>query len=163
MQTILVIEDDPEILDNICDLLDGEGFNAIPASNGLQGIDEALTHVPDLIISDVMMPEIDGYGVIEEIRKHPSTSTIPFVFLTAMADKKDHRRGMNTGADDYLTKPFLADDLLKAIKIRLEKQALIDHSAEARMEDLRTNISRIIPHEFSDTFASNYRVFTNIT
>ncbi len=148
MNTILVIEDDLNILDNICDLLEGEGYHVLAAKNGLEGIHEALVNIPDLIICDVMMPDIDGYGVIEELRKHPTTATIPFIFLTALSDLQDHRKGMNTGADDYLTKPFRADDLLTTIAIRLDKQEILNRSSESKLKQLRSSISRIIPHEF---------------
>ena len=148
MQSILVIEDDLSILDNIRDLLEEEGYHVLTAHNGLEGIHEALVNIPDLIISDVMLPEIDGYGVIEELRKHPTTATIPFIYLSAMSDLKDHRRGMNTGADDYLTKPYRVDDLLQAITIRLDKQEMLNQSSENKLKELRSNISRIIPHEF---------------
>ena len=125
MKKILVIEDEPAVRANILELLELEDFYGIGAENGLIGIVWALEHLPDLIICDVMMPELDGYGVLTTLREEPLTATIPFIFLTAKADKTDLRQGMELGADDYLTKPFTDTELLKAIAARFEKQAAI--------------------------------------
>ncbi len=125
MKKILVIEDEPAVRANILELLELEDFYGIGAENGLIGIVWALEHLPDLIICDVMMPELDGYGVLTTLREEPLTATIPFIFLTAKADKSDLRQGMELGADDYLTKPFTDTELLKAIAARFEKQAAI--------------------------------------
>lgn len=123
MKKILVIEDEKLVREGILELLEAEHFWAIGAENGLLGIQLAQEHCPDLIICDVMMPGLDGYGVLEVLRQQLNTVLIPFIFLTAKAEKLDFRQGMALGADDYLTKPFLSTDLLTAIATRLAKQA----------------------------------------
>lgn len=134
MTTILVIEDEPETLDNLVLMIEMEGFRAVRASNGRDGIDAALREAPDLILCDVSMPELDGYGVLERLRADPRTVGCPFIFLTAKGDKKDLRTGMNLGADDYLTKPASAEDLLEAIHVRLERHHEKEEAALARVE-----------------------------
>ena len=125
MLKILVIEDDPDVRSNILDLLEAEDYDAIGAENGLLGALWAQENLPDLIISDVMMPEIDGHEVLRALQHNPETASIPFIFLTALADKTDIRLGMELGADDYLTKPFTRDQLLGAISSRLNKHAML--------------------------------------
>ncbi|MEY3298625.1 MAG: hypothetical protein RLZZ597_1885 [Cyanobacteriota bacterium] len=125
MTKILVIEDNKSIQDNIKEILELEGFQVITADNGLLGVLMARAEHPNLIICDVVMPELDGYGVLEQLRQDSTTATIPFIFLTAKAEIPDLRQGMDLGADDYLTKPFAPSDLRKAVTMRLEKQALM--------------------------------------
>ena len=120
MPKILVIEDEPQMRRNILTILDMEGFDALGAENGRLGLEMVHTHKPDLILCDVMMPELDGYGVLKALRADPVTAETPFVFLTAKGERGDFRAGMNLGADDYLTKPVVLDDLLKAIHVRLK-------------------------------------------
>lgn len=121
MKKILVIEDEELVRNNILEILDTVDFRVIGACNGGIGVQLAEEHLPDLILCDVMMPELDGYGVLEALRNNPVTATIPFIFLTAKGDKTDIRQGMNLGADDYLTKPFRRKELLGAIEARLIK------------------------------------------
>lgn len=123
MTKVLIIEDDKSVQDNVIDILELEGFSVIFADNGLLGVLMARAERPDLIICDIMMSELDGYGVLEQLRQDATTSTIPFIFLTAKAETPDLRQGMELGADDYLTKPFTPLELRKAITIRLEKHA----------------------------------------
>ena len=123
MKKILIIEDEPEMRRNLTTILRHENFHPLAAANGRVGIALARNEKPDLILCDVMMPEVDGYGVIAALRADPDTVTIPFIFLTAKGEKPDIRAGMNLGADDYLTKPVLKADLLEAIRSRLERQA----------------------------------------
>ncbi len=125
MTKILVIEDEYSVRENIIELLEAEDFETIGAANGQVGIKLALTEVPDLILCDLMMPELDGYGVLTNLRQEPITATIPFIFLTAKSTKTDFRQGMELGADDYLTKPFTRAELLSAIDGRLQKQATL--------------------------------------
>ncbi|HEY9876289.1 MAG TPA: response regulator [Candidatus Obscuribacterales bacterium] len=148
MKKILVIEDEKTILRNILELLQEEDFEVISSDNGADGIQMAKEQVPDLILCDVMMPGLDGYEVLKQVRQYPLTATIPFIFLTALSDKAHLRQGMELGADDYLTKPCMPDELLRAIATRLEKQAAIHKQSEQKMHELRSSISSSLPHEF---------------
>jgi DNA-binding response OmpR family regulator len=121
MKRILIIEDEPEMLRNLTTILRLEKFRPLFAENGRLGVDLAKTQKPDLILCDVTMPGLDGYGVIAALRADTETVTIPFIFLTANAEKLDIRAGMNLGADDYITKPVAKADLLAAIRSRLER------------------------------------------
>jgi DNA-binding response OmpR family regulator len=123
MKKILVIEDDRVIRENILKLLKAEGFDVTGAENGALGLNAAVSSLPDVILCDVMMPQLDGYGVLAALRSHPVTATVPFVFLTGKADRSEVRQGMELGADDYLTKPFTKAELVGAISSRLKKQA----------------------------------------
>jgi DNA-binding response OmpR family regulator len=125
MKKILVIEDEQIIRENILKLLKAEGFDVTGAENGSQGLYAAVSNVPDVIICDVMMPELDGYGVLVALRSNPVTATVPFVFLTGKAERSEMRQGMELGADDYLTKPFSKAELVGAISSRLKKQEAV--------------------------------------
>ncbi len=125
MTKILIIEDEEAVRENILDLLEAEDFETIGAANGRIGVNLAISEVPDLILCDMMMPQLDGYGVLTILRQDPTTATIPFIFLTAKSAKSDFRQGMNMGADDYITKPFTRAELLSAIINRLEKHATL--------------------------------------
>ena len=116
MTKILVIEDDKPILDNLVDMLTMEDFDVIYADNGLEGINLAIAEIPDLILCDIMMPQVDGYYVLNSLRSNHLTKSIPFMFLTAKADIVFVRQGIQMGANQYLTKPFTRNELLKAIK-----------------------------------------------
>ncbi len=148
MTRVLVIEDDKNIRGDILELLEGEGFGASGAGNGLAGVAAARADLPDLILCDIMMPGLDGFGVLDELSQDPVTATIPFIFLTAMADKSDVRRGMELGADDYLTKPVGQAELLKAIEARLAKRAALDTKFQKKLQDLRDTLAFSLPHEF---------------
>ncbi|GAB4383451.1 MAG: hypothetical protein Kow00121_45330 [Elainellaceae cyanobacterium] len=123
MATILVIEDALSLREEILQMLELMEFQGIGAGDGLTGVNLAQQHLPDLIICDIMLPELDGYGVLQTLRRIPETTGIPFIFLTAKADRADIRQGMNLGADDYLTKPFTSEELGEAIAARLHKRA----------------------------------------
>src|SRR3954470_22473896 len=123
MPKILLIEDEPQMRKNMQLILKREGFEVVAAADGSEGILLAKRELPDLILCDVMMPEVDGYGVLGALRAERATEMIPFIFLTARGDKADVRSGMNLGADDYLTKPVSVDDLLGAIRSRLTRTA----------------------------------------
>ncbi len=144
---ILVIEDDRSIRQNLLDLLALEEFKVIAAENGRIGVLLAQEEIPDLIICDVMMPELDGHGVLKILRQTPTTATIPFIFLTAKSDQTDFRQGMELGADDYLTKPFTRAELLAAITSRLEKKVVINQQYQKKLDDLRSSITHSLPHE----------------
>ena len=121
MKKILVIEDEPEMRRNLVTVLRLENFHPLPAENGRIGVDLAKKEKPNLILCDVMMPELDGNGVIASLRADAETAAIPFIFLTAKSETRDVRAGMNLGADDYLTKPVAKPELLAAIHSRLER------------------------------------------
>lgn len=125
MKTLLLIEDNKDMRENIAEILDLSGYKVLSAKNGKVGVDIAKKEIPDLIICDIMMPELDGYGVLNMLSKNEDTANIPFIFLTAKAEKNDFRKGMNLGADDYITKPFNDDELLKAIETRLNKHEIL--------------------------------------
>ncbi len=125
MTKILVIEDERTHRINLHKVLSVEGFETIIAENGNMGIDLALQEQPDLIICDILMPELDGYKVLKALQQNPLTASIPFIFITAKSDPSDMRLGMNLGADDYLTKPFKRSEIVEAIATRLQKQVLI--------------------------------------
>lgn len=121
MKKILLIEDEPEMRRNLQTILRLEGYDVMAAEHGRAGVDLARRQRPDLILCDVMLPELDGYGVLEELRADPDTERLPFIFLTARGEKPDIRAGMNLGADDYLTKPVAKAELLAAITARLKR------------------------------------------
>jgi CRP-like cAMP-binding protein/CheY-like chemotaxis protein len=118
---VLIIEDNNDIRESTAEILELAGYKVAQADNGKTGVDMALQNKPDIILCDIMMPEVDGYGVLFLLSKNPETATIPFVFLTAKAERIDFRKGMEMGADDYLTKPFDDIELLNAIESRLNK------------------------------------------
>jgi diguanylate cyclase (GGDEF)-like protein len=147
MQTILIIEDEPQIRENIQIILDLEGFSTMTAEDGLQGLQMVETHHPDMIICDVMMPGLDGYGLIKELRQKPDTAEIPFIFLTAKAEHRDMRQGMAMGADDYLTKPFQVDELLEAVSTRLKKRQIVTQRYRNQIEKMETQINYLARHD----------------
>ena len=106
MKKILIIEDNPDVRENLSEILTLSGYEAETAENGRIGVDKAQKNAPDLILCDIMMPELDGYGVLHILSRHHQTADVPFIFLTAKAEKEDFRRGMSMGADDYIAKPF---------------------------------------------------------
>ncbi len=148
MAKILVIEDSHLLRNDLVDLLAMEGYEVTAAENGRQGVEIATEFHPDLIICDIMMPELDGYGVLEELRQDPQSATIPFIFMTAKTDQSDIRLGMGLGADDYLTKPFQTSDLLTTVRARLERRAQLDAHAARRLDELRESVITALPHEF---------------
>jgi len=119
LATLLVIEDEAPLRANLVRLLTAEGYQVITAADGDEGIRRARADRPDLVICDILMPLVDGYGVLATLRSQPETAATPFIFLTASADKDDLERGLQSGANDYVTKPFKIADLLAAIKRRL--------------------------------------------
>ena len=146
MKKILVIEDEAETLENLVLMLEMEGFKPFSAANGRLGVAAARRHRPDVILCDVSMPEMDGYTVLETLRADTATVSIPFIFLTAKGDKKDLRTGMNLGADDYLTKPASAEEVLGAINARLDRHSEKEQAAMAKVE-LKPNFDSAMPLE----------------
>lgn len=122
MTKILIIEDNDNIRENVVEILELSGYEVFEANNGKTGVEIALKMKPDIVLCDIMMPELDGYGVLHILQKNPETQTIPIIFLTAKAERVDIRKGMELGVDDYLTKPFDDLELLRAIEARLKKR-----------------------------------------
>lgn len=135
MKKILVIEDNVSLLENTAELLELSNYHVFTAENGKKGIELAIREKPDLILCDIMMPEVDGYGVLHMLNQHTDLSRTPFIFLSAKSDRSDFRKGMELGADDYITKPFTATELLNAIQRRLQKSELIKQVIEEGIKD----------------------------
>jgi CheY-like chemotaxis protein/CRP-like cAMP-binding protein len=127
MKSILVIDDNKDIRENTAEILDMAGYKTFTAENGKKGVDIALKEKPNVIVCDIMMPELDGYGVLHLLRKNPETLHTPFIFLTAKTERSDLRKGMEMGADDYITKPFEDIELLNAIETRLKKMEVLEN------------------------------------
>jgi CRP-like cAMP-binding protein len=125
MKKVLVIEDSRDILDNIAEILELSNYRVLKAMNGKEGVEQALANKPDLILCDIMMPELDGYGVLHVIQLNPELQDTPFIFLSALAEKNEVRKGMSLGADDYILKPFDPTDLLNAIEVRIKKSEVM--------------------------------------
>ncbi|HVO74510.1 MAG TPA: response regulator [Ignavibacteriaceae bacterium] len=125
MKKILVIEDDPAVSENIKTLLEEEGYKVFCAADGVKGISLAKEENPDLIVCDIMLKDVDGFEVLKNLSGDPLTAVIPFIYLTARTDHEDLRTGMELGADDYLFKPFQSEELLRAIRIRLNKYRML--------------------------------------
>ena len=149
MNTILIIEDEPQVRGNIQEILQLSDFETLIAANGKIGLEIAQSKLPDLIICDIMMPELDGYSVLSALRQNEATINIPLIFVTAKSERSDFRQGMDFGADDYLTKPFTPEELLNAIASRLHKHALVERQAQAKLDELRMNIAHSLPHELN--------------
>jgi signal transduction histidine kinase len=147
MSTILIIEDEKPLLEEILDWLNFEGFAAFGASNGAEGVKMALSMRPDLIISDITMPEKDGYHVLLELRTHQETALTPFFFLSALTDRKNVRHGMDLGADDYIPKPCDRHELLSAVHAHLDKAEFQRQQSNFHLNELRETLIHILPHE----------------
>jgi len=139
---VLIIEDNNDIRENVIEILELAGYQVYEASNGKAGVDIATKNLPDIILCDIMMPELDGYGVLYLLNKNPETATIPFIFLTAKAERLDLRKGMEMGADDYLTKPFDDMELLNAIESRLKKKTIQEDFYSKSLDNLSTLVSK---------------------
>lgn len=143
MKSILVIDDNPDIRDNTAEILELAGYKTFTAENGKQGVDIAIKEKPAVIVCDIMMPELDGYGVLHLVRKNIETQNIPFIFLTAKTERSDFRKGMEMGADDYITKPFDDIELLNAIEIRLKKVEILEQKYAASPQGVQQFIKDI--------------------
>ena len=141
MKRVLIIEDNDEVRENIVEILELSNYKVSTAENGKVGVEKALKEKPDLIICDIMMPVLDGYGVFYLLSKHKETAAIPFIFLTAKSEKTDFRKGMEMGADDYITKPFDGIELLNAIEVRLRKSELLQQNFKDGIEGLNDFIN----------------------
>ncbi len=143
MPEIFVVEDEAELRENICAILELKGYDVKSAENGLEAIKMLNTINPDLIISDIMMPYLDGYELFNRIRQEERTKLIPFIFLTAKSDLTSIREGLNLGVDDYITKPFSTEDLIKSIETRLEKVTNFNQKFDKILKGIRSSL----PHE----------------
>ena len=147
MKKVLVIDDTPEIRMIIEETLGMFGFSTLCAEDGESGVELARENLPDLIICDVNMPKMDGFATLQKLREIETTATIPFMFLSGAIERPHVRRGMEMGADDYLTKPFTPSELLAAVNARLEKQAEIERKNEKKLDELRGKMTLALPHE----------------
>lgn len=167
MAKILVIEDESLLRGEVVEWLTLEGYEAASAVDGISGINEAYRHQPDLIVCDITMPRLDGYGVLLELRANPATADIPFIFMTARAAQEDIRHGMNLGADDYVTKPFTRLEFLQAVQTRLEKKAIQEQIQQREIEQwrqafeqereqrqLKSKLVAMFSHDFRNPLAS---------
>lgn len=139
-QTILVIEDNQEVLENVAEILELTNYKVIVAKNGKQGLELMRTIHPDLILCDIMMPELDGYAVIRAIENNPDLVGIPFIFITAKTEKEDLRKGMDLGADDYITKPFSGDEIIRVVAARLKKREVLKKTYSRTLEGINAFI-----------------------
>ncbi|MEP7257363.1 MAG: response regulator, partial [Flavitalea sp.] len=127
-QSVLVIDDNTDIRENIAEILQLAGYITFTAENGKLGVEMAIREKPSVIVCDIMMPELDGYGVLHLLRRNAVTQNIPFIFLTAKTERSDFRKGMEMGGDDYITKPFEEIELLNAIETRIKKSAIFEYT-----------------------------------
>lgn len=155
MKTILLIEDNPDMRENTTEILELAHYNVVTAENGKKGIKLAQEQQPDLIICDIMMPELDGYGVLHLLSKESETASIPFIFLTAKAEKTDYRKGMTLGADDYLTKPYDDVELLSAVETRLRKNDLLKNEYSRTEEGLNQFLNEVKSFESLKKLSEN--------
>ncbi len=147
MAKVLVIDDEVGLLEEIVEWLHYEGYTVYSASGGAEGVQLARQHLPNLVICEVMMPYFDGYRVLLELRMDGATAWIPVIFLSALAARTDVRRGMNLGAEDYVTKPIARQELLDTIRVRLERSAEGEQQAARTLEQLRLGVLSALPHD----------------
>lgn len=155
MKKVLLIEDDTVLRENTAELLELGDYDVITAPNGKVGVNKAKTILPDIIVCDIMMPELDGYGVLKALSKNESTKYIPFIFLSAKTERKDIRKGMNLGADDYITKPFSEDDLISAIESRLAKASILKDERKRNQNHTENNEDEIKTLDDLKSFLNN--------
>ncbi len=167
MTKILLIEDNAEILDNTAEILEMAGYKVWTAADGKQGVQKAIVLHPDLIISDIMMPVLDGFGVLHLVQKNPELADTPFIFLTAKTERADFRKGMEMGADDYITKPFSDTELLNAVDSRLKKAERVKNQILTSADSdpsLNTSYSeaqkKLFENRIINRFKSKQIVFT---
>jgi CRP/FNR family transcriptional regulator, polysaccharide utilization system transcription regulator len=160
MKTILIIEDNEDVRENTAEILELANYKVLKAENGKTGVELAQKARPDLIICDIMMPVLDGYGVIHLLNKSPETASIPFIFLTAKSERLDFRKGMEMGADDYITKPFDDIELLKAIESRLKKSQILKAEFSKNVEGLNRFFDEVQKFDDLKKLSSDRRVKT---
>ena len=158
MKSILVIDDNRDIRENTTEILDLAGYKTFSAENGKKGVDIAIKEKPDVIVCDIMMPELDGYGVLHLLRKNAETQNIPFILLTAKTERSDFRKGMEMGADDYITKPFEDIELLNAIEIRLKKAEVLNNMYPSSLQGINQFIKDVKGAGFMQQLADRYDI-----
>src|SRR4051812_2367497 len=158
--SILVIDDNTDIRENTAEILDLAGYKTFTAENGKRGVELAIKERPTVIVCDIMMPELDGYGVLHLLRKNPDTKNIPFIFLTAKTERSDFRKGMEMGADDYITKPFEDIELLNAVEIRLKKLSILDQKYTPTPEGLHQFLKDVKNSGLIEKLSEQYEVHT---
>ena len=157
-KTILVIDDNADIRENTAEILELAGYKTYTAENGKQGVEVAVKQRPSVIVCDIMMPELDGYGVLHLLRKNPDTQNIPFIFLTAKTERSDFRKGMEMGADDYITKPFDDIELLNAVEIRLRKSQILEQNYTSTPQGLTQFLKDVKSTGLIDKLSEQYAV-----
>ncbi len=160
MKSVLVIDDNTDIRENISEILEMAGYRTFSAENGKKGVEMALKEKPDLIVCDIMMPELDGYGVLHLLRKNADMQTVPFIFLTAKTERTDLRKGMEMGADDYITKPFDDIELLNAIEVRLKKAGIFDNKYTMSPQGISEFLKDVNDNGILDKLAEQYSIET---
>ncbi|HVZ57930.1 MAG TPA: response regulator [Chitinophagaceae bacterium] len=158
MKSVLVIDDNADIRENTAEILDLAGYKTYTAENGKRGVDIALKEKPDVVVCDIMMPDLDGYGVLHLLRKNQDTQSIPFIFLTAKTERNDFRKGMEMGADDYITKPFEDIELLNAIEIRLKKAEVLTNKYSSSQQGINQFIKDVKDSGLLKHLADHYDV-----
>ena len=153
MKRILVIEDNDSLREEISVVLEIEGYAVATAENGRIGLERIKEVRPDLVICDLMMPEMDGFETLKAIRADPEIEALPVIILTAREERQDMRRGMELGADDYIMKPFKIGDLLRGVTAAFEKHARVERQSEAKLEQLREHVAQVLPHELRTPLA----------
>ncbi len=157
-KTILVIDDNTDIRENTAEILDLAGYTTFTAENGKQGVEVAMREKPSVIVCDIMMPELDGYGVLHLLRKNAETRNIPFIFLTAKTERSDFRKGMEMGADDYITKPFEDIELLNAVEIRLKKNEILEQEYTPSAKGLTQFLRDVKSTGLIDKLSEQYEI-----
>ncbi|MCL8007293.1 response regulator [Gelidibacter japonicus] len=156
MKKVLIIEDNVDVRENTADILELAGYKVATAENGKIGLEKAIQLLPDVIVCDIMMPEMDGYEVLQDLNKNAKTASIPFVFLTAKTERTDMRKGMNLGADDYLTKPFSENELLEAIECRMKKHDFLKKEYSKTIEGVSQFIEAASTYMDLDHLSRDY-------
>ncbi|MBC8757054.1 response regulator [Kordia sp. YSTF-M3] len=159
MKKVVLIEDDTILRENIAELLELSGYAVTTAPNGKIGVETAIQTLPDIIICDIMMPELDGYGVLEILAQNDITKYIPFIFLSAKTERQDVRRGMDLGADDYITKPFSEEELISAIESRIAKAAILLEEREQYQKNTTHEDELKTLHDLKNFFDDNGTLF----
>lgn len=158
MKTVLVIDDNNDIRENTAEILELAGYKTLTAENGKRGVEIATKEKPAVIVCDIMMPELDGYGVLHLLRKNAETQNIPFIFLTAKTERSDFRKGMEMGADDYITKPFDDIELLNAVEVRLKKSAILEQNYAPSSQGVTQFLKDVKSTGLIDKLSEKYEV-----